>query len=298
MNRILFLTAVACLSLPAVLCAQDDGISIKSTEVSPGLYMLEGAGGFVGGNMGILTGDDGVILIDDGLEAYSALVLGAVSDIAGAPADYVINTHVHGDHVGSNEALHMSGATIVAHDNIRRRLVEDGWDTPDGKVPTKDGALPVITFSDGITFHLNDYTASVFHIKAAHTDGDAAIYFRAQNVMYTGDVMFNHLFPFIDLDSGGTVDGYIAGQKKILSMIDDDTKVIPGHGVLATKADLRLAVEMLTDARRRVKALVDAGRSEEQVVAENPLAIYHDVWNWAFITTERMTRTLFRDLSE
>jgi len=200
--------------------------------------------------------------------------------------------------VGANEALHMSGATIVSHENIRRRLLEDGWPTPDGNVKTADGALPTITFGDTMSFHLNDHNAFVFHIEAAHTDGDGAVAFPEQNVIFTGDVLFNRLFPFIDLDNGGTVDGFLAGQKKILSMIDDDTRVIPGHGDLANKADLQIAIEMLTDARARVKALVDAGKSADEIVAVNPLAGYHDVWNWAFITTERMTRTLVRDLTQ
>lgn len=192
----------------------------------------------------------------------------------------------------------MTGATIVAHDNIRRRLLEDGWPTPDGNVTTPDGALPQITFADSVTFHLNGHTAIVFHIAAAHTDGDGAIWFPDVNVLHTGDVLFNRLFPFIDLDNGGTVDGFLAGQMKMLAMINDDTKVIPGHGSLASKADLQTAIDMLSDAKRRVKALVDAGRTEEQIVADNPLASYHDIWNWGFITTERMTRTLIRDLTQ
>lgn len=278
--------------------AQDEKATINVQEVSPGLYMLEGGSVFIGGNMGLLVGDDGVILIDDGIEPYGTLLLGTIGDITGDPVNFVINTHVHGDHVGSNEALHMSGATIVAHDNIRKRLVEDGWPTPDGNVKTADGALPVITFADSMSFHLNDHLAFVFHIEKAHTDGDGAIFFAAQNVMYSGDVMFNRLFPFIDLDNGGSVDGFLAGQKKILSMINDDTKIIPGHGHLASKADLQVAIDMLTDSRARVKALVDAGKSADEIVAENPLADYHDEWNWGFITTERMTRTLVLDLTE
>jgi len=136
----------------------------------------------------------------------------------------------------------------------------------------------------------------VFHVANAHTDGDSAIHFHEVNVIHAGDAMFNKLFPFIDLDSGGSVSGFIAAQKKILSMANDQTTIVPGHGVLANKADLQAAVDMLIDAQTRVKALVDAGKSKEEILATNPLADYHDIWNWGFITTERMTETLYRSL--
>jgi glyoxylase-like metal-dependent hydrolase (beta-lactamase superfamily II) len=269
-----------------------DTVSVTSAEVAPGFYMFQGTVG----NVGMLTGDDGVFLIDDGIEPVGPALLAAIRDISDGPIEFVINTHVHGDHVGSNEAIHMAGATIVAHDNIRKRLLEVGWPTRDGLVETAPGALPQITFSDNISFYLNGHKAFVFHIENAHTDGDGAVAFPDANIVYTGDLLFNRLFPFIDLDNGGSVDGFIAGQQRILSMIDDETKIIPGHGELGDKDDLQMAVDMLVDARRRVKALVDAGKSEDQIVADNPLAMYHDVWSWRFITTERMTRTLVRDL--
>ena len=157
--------------------------------------------------------------------------------------------------------------------------------------------MPVVTFGDAVTFHVNGQEAYVFHVAAAHTDGDAVIHFRDANVIDAGDLFFNYMFPFIDLDSGGTVDGYIAGQQRIIAMSDGDTRIIPGHGSLADRDDLQVAVDMLVDSRQRVKKLVDAGMSAEEAVAANPLADYHDTWNWGFITTERMTQTLYRDLT-
>ena len=157
--------------------------------------------------------------------------------------------------------------------------------------------IPVVTFADQVTFHVNGHTAHVFHVETAHTDGDSVIHFRDQNVIHTGDLFFNYMFPFIDLDSGGTVDGYIAGQQRIIAMSDESTRIIPGHGPLADRDDLQAAVDMLVDAKKRVKKLVDAGMSADEVVAANPLADYHDTWNWGFITTERMTQTLVRDLT-
>jgi len=286
--RIRILPALCVLSVAFTAIAQEQNISWKSTELAPGLYMLEGQGGFPGGNLGLITGDDGVVLIDDGLEPLVAVTVAAIESLTGDPIDFVINTHAHGDHVGANEVLHGKGATIVAHENLRTRMVKDG---------SNRAALPELTFTDAVTFHLNGHTARVFHVANAHTDGDSVIHFPEVNIIHAGDVMFNHLFPYIDLDGGGSVAGFIAGQKKIIALADDQTKIIPGHGALANKADLQAAVDMLEDAQARVKALVDAGKSQEEVLAENPLADYDDGWSWEFITTERMTETIYRSLT-
>ena len=286
-TRILF--ALCTFSFAVAAGAQEGEISWKSTEVVPGLYMLEGQGGFAGGNITLVTGDDGVVLIDDGLEPLSAITVAAVGSVTGDPVDFVINTHAHGDHVGANEAYLGMGATVISHANLRTQMIKDG---------SGDAALPTLTFNDAVTFHLNGHTAYVFHVAKAHTDGDSVIHFPESNVIHAGDVMFNKLFPFIDIDSGGSVAGYIAGQKKLISMADDETKIIPGHGPLASKADLQAAVDMLEDANERVGTLVADGKSKEDVLAENPLAEYHDVWNWGFITTERMTETLYRSWTE
>ncbi len=291
--RLVVLAVLATLFALPIL-AQDAKISYKSTRVAPGLFMLEGEGGFAGGNIGVSIGEDGVVLIDDGLPPLTDTLLAAVGELAEGPVEFVINTHVHGDHIGGNEALGSRGVTILAHDNVRHRLVTE----PDGDVPTPREALPVLTFADSVTFHLNGRRAFVFHVARAHTDGDAVIHFLDDNVIHTGDVMFNGMFPFIDLDGGGSVDGYIAAQERILALANTQTKIIPGHGPLATKQDLRTAVDMLRDARDRVRKLVDAGQSEEEILTANPLADYHDDWNWGFITTERMTRTLYRALTD
>lgn len=282
------ITAASILFAATLANAQDAPLHFKSTEVVPGIYMLEGDGGFAGGNIGLLVGDERIVLVDDGLEPFTPALIDAVTEVAGRPIDFVINTHIHGDHIGGNAALSAEGATIVAHDNTRSRLIADAEFGP--------GGLPVMTFSDAVTFHVNGHEAFIFHIEAAHTDGDAVIHYRNVNVIQAGDIMFNHLFPFIDLDNGGTVDGYIAGQQRILMMADDETIIIPGHGPLATRADLERDLDVLIDCKARVKALVDQGKSESEVHAANPLAVYHEGWNWDFITTERMTQTLYRDL--
>lgn len=277
------------LALAANVQAQGDNISFKSTELGPGLYMLQGEGGFAGGNLGLLTGEDGIVLIDDGLEPLADKVLAAVGDLAGRPVDFVINTHVHGDHIGGNAKLHRHGARIVAHDNILERMLDSN---------AAEDALPELTFSDEMTFHLNGHRAQVVHIEHAHTDGDSIIHFREANVIHTGDTLFNGMFPFIDLDSGGSLDGFIAAQNRVIELARDDTRIIPGHGPLASRGDVIAARDMLVDAKARIGKLVDDGLSQDEVLAANPLADYHDDWNWNFITTERMTEAIYRALTE
>jgi len=289
MIRPLLLIAALCGSMAAL--AQDFATAVKSTEVVPGIYLIEGADGFAGGNITLLVGEEHVVLIDDGVEPIADALIASVAEIAGRPVDFVINTHVHGDHVGSNAAYADTGAIVFAHDNIRKRLLDD---------PTLSGGpggLPHVTFSDQVTFHVNGTEAFVFHVEHAHTDGDAVIEFRGPNVIHAGDVHFNYLFPYVDLDNGGSVAGFLAAQRRILTMSDDDTIIIPGHGPLASKADLQKAIDVLADCEARVKELVDAGKTEQEILAENPLADYHDTWNWGFITTEKMTQTLYRSLT-
>ena len=288
MNRPLLCAAL--LVGAAAANAQDIATEIATTEAAPGVYMLNGANGF-SSNMGLLVGDERVVLIDDGMAPITADLMATVDELAGRSIDFIVNTHVHGDHVGSNATLAENGAVIFAHKNIRKRLIEAP--DPAGGV----GGLPVVTFADGVNFHVNGQDAHVRHVARAHTDGDALVHLHGSNVIVAGDLHFNYMFPFIDLDSGGSVRGFIAGQRRIIKMSDDDTVIIPGHGDLARKADLQAAVDMLTDAEARVEALVLEGKTEEEVLAANPLADYHDTWNWGFITTERMTSTLYRSLT-
>jgi glyoxylase-like metal-dependent hydrolase (beta-lactamase superfamily II) len=158
-------------------------------------------------------------------------------------------------------------------------------------------ALPILTFADSVTVHLNGREAHVFHVERAHTDGDVVIHFREDNVIHAGDVLFNGLFPFIDIDSGGSVKGYIAAQKRILAMADEQTKIIAGHGPLADREDLEASIDMLEAGYEEIRALVAAGKSREEILHANPLADY-EAWNWRFITTERMIETFIRALTE
>ncbi len=289
MYRLMIATAL--FAGAAAASAQDVATEVSVTEAAPGVYMLGGANGF-SSSMALIVGEEKVVLVDDGMAPITADLVATVDELSGRSIDFVVNTHVHGDHVGSNASLAEDGAVIFAHHNLRKRLVEDPG--PAGGV----GGLPVVTFADGVHFHLNGEEVHVFHVAKAHTDGDAAVHLMGSDVIIAGDLFFNYMFPFIDLDSGGTVGGYIAGIERLIKMADEDTVIIPGHGELASRADLETKVAMLKDARSRVEALVLEGMTADAVVDANPLADYHDTWNWGFITTERMTRTLYRDLTE
>lgn len=294
----ILVTLVSVLAVPTAGAQEQPPITFKSEELAPGIFMLQGQGGFAGGNLGLLTGEEGTVLIDDGLQPLSETTLAAVRAISPDPVDFVINTHVHGDHVGGNVAFSEAGAMIIGHEKLRQRMAEQGWPGPDSPDPAPPGALPQITFDESMTFHLNGHEAFVFHVAAAHTDGDSVISFRDANIVHTGDVFFNGTFPFIDLDSGGSLEGYLKAQEDVLSIAGPLTRIIPGHGPMASKADLQAAHDMLRNARDRVRALVDEGKSVDEVLAANPLGSYHDEWSWEFITTERMTRTIYRALTE
>ena len=269
-----------------------------TVEVVPGIYMLSGVGGFVGGNVGLSIGEDGVILIDDAMPPFLDKMKNAIKSVTDKPVNYLINTHVHADHTGNNAAMGADGAVIVAHENLRLHMLDKGVQTKDGMQPTPKTALPVITFSHAMSFHLNGDDAQVSHAPNAHTNGDAIITFKNANVIHMGDTFFNGLFPYIDINNGGSVDGYIAAQKKILSQSNKQTKIIPGHGPLASMADLRKAVNMLIEAKKLISYQIEKGHSEDDVVKANPLKKYHKKWNWGFITTEKMTRQVYKSLKK
>ena len=292
--------ALVCLLLAPLASAQEAASPFAAVEVAPGIYQIgntnEGfalnqPSDFVGGGVGLLVGDEYIVMIDDALEPTAPALVELAEEIAGRPIDFVINTHVHGDHVGGNAYVTEKGALVVSHEQLRARMKEDP------KLNTGPGALPVITFSDRMTFHVNGEQAIAFHVPRAHTDGDAVIHFTSANVIAAGDLSFRGLFPFIDIDSGGTVAGYMDGMQRLIDMADENTRFLTGHGPVATRADLEQDLAMLNDAKARVKNLLDQGMSEEDILAANPLADYHDQYSWFFITTERMTKTLIRSLT-
>ncbi len=279
---------VAVILLTAPAAAQNDfsKVEIKTTRIADGVYMLEGAGG----NMGLSVGEDGAFLIDDQFAPLNDKILAAIAAVTDKPVEFVLNTHYHGDHTGGNEPLGKAGAHILAHDNVRKRLEQ-------AKDGTPLAALPVITFSDTTTFHWNGQEIYIFHPENAHTDGDAIVHFRNLAVIHMGDALFSGRYPYIDVDGGGSLDGYIASLQNVAAMIDDKVKVIPGHGPLSSKSDIEASIAMLEDVRTRIQAMIDQGLDEDAAVAADPLANLNEKWAWQFITPERMVRSAYKSLT-
>jgi glyoxylase-like metal-dependent hydrolase (beta-lactamase superfamily II) len=215
--------------------------------------------------------------------------LAAVKEIGGETPRFVINTHYHHDHTGGNENLGKMGVTIVSHDNVRKKLANGATIKAFNKVipPAPKAAVPVITFAEEMTFHLNGQTVHVFHSNNAHTDGDAIIHFREANVIHAGDTFFNGFYPFIDVGGGGSVQGVIAAVDKMLALANDDTKIIPGHGPLANKAQLIAYRDMLTIAQGRLSKLKSSGKSAAEAVAEKPLSDLETTWGKGFLPTDK-----------
>jgi cyclase len=289
------LLALCCVATPLTAQQNFDTVQIRTVKVTDGVYMLMGSGG----NIGVSAGPNGVILIDDQFAPLTDKIKAAVAAINRAPIRFLLNTHWHPDHSGGNENLGKGGVVIVAHENVRRRMSAEqfiaAWDWKVAASP--EGALPVVTFTDAVTFYLNGDSISGFHVAPAHTDGDAIVYFRHANVVHMGDIYFQGMYPFIDVSSGGSVDGVIAALDRVLSMTDRNTKIIPGHGPLSSRSELEAYRGMLVTVRDRVRALVRQGKTLAQVQAAKPTAEYDATWGRGFLTSEKFVEILYSDLS-
>jgi glyoxylase-like metal-dependent hydrolase (beta-lactamase superfamily II) len=277
----------------APLAAQE--VEVQIVEVTENIYMLMGRGG----NVGLSVGEDGAFLIDDQYAPMVPRLRAAVARVTLQRVNFLINTHWHGDHTGGNERFDRAGAIIVAHENVRKRLSADQFQEALSRTTPASpaDALPIVTFNDTITFHWNGDEVRVFHVQNAHTDGDSIIHFKNANVFHTGDTFFKNAYPFVDLASDGNFDGVIAVAKQLLEIADDETKIIPGHGTLATKADLETYVEVLTTIRARVVKLIEEGKTEDQVVEANPTKEWDATWGQGFMGPERWTRIIYQSLS-
>jgi glyoxylase-like metal-dependent hydrolase (beta-lactamase superfamily II) len=277
--------------------AQDfDAVEISTTPVAPGLYMMVGRGG----NLAVSTGEDGVFLVDDQYAPLTGKIRAAIATVSDAPIRFVFNTHWHGDHTGGNENLGRAGALIFAHDNVRKRLsAEQFMEALDRPVPrSPEAALPVVTFTDTVTFHLNGDEVHAFHLPPAHTDGDALVHFRRANVIHMGDIYFSSGFPFVDVSSGGSVDGVIAAVDRVLDVADANTKLIPGHGPLSNRVELEKYRGMLVAIRDRVRGALADGQTLDQVLAARPTREFDQVWGKGFIDPERFVRIVYRSLAD
>ncbi len=269
------------LTLTAFPQGRFDNVQIKTVKVSDNVYMLVGSGG----NIGLSIGEDGAFMIDDQFAPLTDKIIAAVRKLTDQPVRFLVNTHWHGDHVGGNESLGKAGAIIVAHENVRESMsVEHFMEAFNRSVPASpEAALPVVTFTDAMTFHWNGDDVHVFHVEPAHTDGDSIIHFRHANVLHMGDTFFNGMYPYIDVSSGGSIDGVIAAADTALKLCNDQTKIIPGHGELAGADDLRAYREVLQAVRDRVRSLVDAGKTRDEVIAAKPSASFDAEWGTGFM---------------
>ena len=289
MRKLMF---VVFLTASAALAQQDlSKVEIKQQKVAGTVYMLQG----FGGNIGVSVGDDGIVIVDDEYAALAPKIIAALNRITDKPIKFIINTHYHGDHTGGNEVFARSG-TIIAQENVRKRLQSGTKFGTRETPPAPKIALPVITFNDRATVHVNGEDIRAIHYPHGHTDGDAVIEFTQSNVIHMGDDFFNGIFPVIDTENGGSARGMLANVESVLRSMRDDAKVIPGHGRLGDKAALRAFADMLRATTDKVSAAMKAGRTLDQMKQEKILAAW-DSWAWQFIPTDRYIEVLYNDLS-
>jgi cyclase len=291
MKRIAPVIAVA-FAVAAAFAQQDfSKVEITATKVAGTVYMLQGAGG----NIGVSVGDDGVVIVDDQFAPLAPKIKAALKGITDKPIRFVLNTHYHGDHTGGNE-IFGADAPIIAQENVRKRLAAGSTAMGRSTPPAPKGALPIITFEDKVSVHLNGEEIRAVHFPSGHTDGDSVIYFTRSNVVHMGDDFFNGTFPFIDVDNGGSVKGMIASVEKVVSQLPADAKVIPGHGPLSDKAGLAAFGAMLRGTSAAVEAAIKAGKTLDQMKADNVLAQW-DSWGKGFVKSDGFVEMLYKDLS-
>ena len=288
--------ALVMASLAVPVWAQQDfsTIEIETVPVADGVYMLVGAGG----NIGLSVGDDGAFVIDDQFAPLSEKILAAIAAVTDADVKFLVNTHFHGDHTGGNEAFGAAGALIVAHENVRARMSTDQFrEIFNQPIPASPaGALPIVTFTDEMTFHWNGDTIRAIHVAPAHTDGDTILYFQNANVIHMGDTFFNGFYPFIDVSSDGDIDGIIAAGYRALAIANEDTAIIPGHGPVSNAAGLAAWLDVLKVTRVSMQSLIDQGLSEDEAVAARPTAEFDEQFGGGFMNPENYNRLLYQSL--
>jgi cyclase len=295
-NKLVLAAAFAAsASLPAFAQQDLSKVEIKTEKLAEGIWMLTGSGG----NIGVSAGADGVFMIDSQYAPLTDKIKAAIATVSDKPVRFLLNTHWHGDHVGGNENLGKTGVVIVAHDNVRKRMTSEQFNKIfDSKTPPSPAAaLPLVTFVDSISFHVNGDDVDAFHVPPAHTDGDAIVYFRKANVLHMGDTFFNVMYPFVDLSTGGSIAGMIGACDRGLSMGDASTKVIPGHGPSGNKADLKAFRDMLVASRDAVAPLVKAGKTLDEVKAAKPTATLDEKWGNGFLKPDVWVSIVYADLS-
>lgn len=293
---LLALVAVPALQGCTETQAQNDdpfaGVEIKAVELAPGVAVLFGQGG----NIGLSYGNDGTVLIDDQFAPLTSKIQTKISDLGATPVEFLINTHWHFDHSGGNENFGKAGSLIMAHDNVRTRMAKGGKVAGNEIAPAGSSALPVVTYGDGVKLYLNGDTVHVKHMPAGHTDGDSIVYWEKANVLHMGDLFFNKVtLPFIDVQSGGNARGMLESAELALAMVNDETQIIPGHGPMATKADLMAYRDMLSSVVGSVERAMAQGKSLAQIQAMTPAAKWDTNPN-AFIKGDAFVEAVYRSL--
>ncbi len=289
---VLILAATGITIATTPLAAQRDfsDVQVEATRVAGGVYMLTGSGG----NIGLSVGEDGPFIVDDQFAGLTDKILAAIATVTEGSVRFVLNTHWHGDHTGGNENLGKAGAMIVAHENVRKRLnPADFQEEMERSQQAPPDALPVVTFTDVVSFYWNGEKIKAFHVEHAHTDGDAIIHFANANVFHMGDTFFNGSFPFIDVASGGNINGLIHAADAVLGMTNSNTQISPGHGPLAKPDDLRNYRDMLITLRDRIRTMVNDGMSIDQIVAADPTGNLPGSWRG---NAERTVRAAAQNL--
>jgi glyoxylase-like metal-dependent hydrolase (beta-lactamase superfamily II) len=291
----LALACAALLGAPAFAQQDFSAVEIQTIPVADGLYMLLGSGG----NIALSVGDDGAFIVDTQYAPLSDKIRAAIRAVGGDDVRFVFNTHFHGDHTGGNENFGKAGATIMAQDNVQTRLSTEQISTLDGSTtpPAPAAAIPVVTYPERLTFHWNGNTVNFFHAPNAHTDGDSIVHYTNLNAFHMGDTFFNGGYPFIDVGAGGSLAGIVAAAREVLGRTNAATKIIPGHGNLATQADLRNYLEIMSTIEQRIQSLIDQGRSEDEVVAADPTSEWDATWGTGFMNAETFTRLAYQSMA-
>lgn len=284
-------------SIQTILTAQRDfsKVEIITEKINDHIYMLKGSGG----NIGVCVGEDGVLMIDSQFAPLSDKIKAAVKKISNQPIQYLVNTHWHGDHTGGNKNFNSRQTLMIAHENVYNRMSKDqlmkAFSRP---VPASaKTARPEITFSEELTLHHNGETIMVFHVDNAHTDGDAMVYFANSNVLHMGDTYFNGRYPYIDLTSGGSIDGLLTAINTAIMITDEDTKVIPGHGNLSNKKELLQYRNVVLTVRDRVRMAIKKGQNLEEIKAAKLNADYDESWGAGFIGPEKIVDIIYTSLT-
>lgn len=291
----LFIAAVILFSFSTAISQTDTGqkINTKLIKVNNKIYMLQGKGG----NIGLSFGSDGVFMIDDQFADHIELIQQEIKSVSDKPVEFLVNTHFHNDHTGANAVMAETGTVIFSHDNVRVRLLEM-IESEKKKVPQE--ILPMVTFSEDMTFYYNGEKILIFHVHNAHTDGDALVYFTNSNVLHTGDVFFNGKYPYIDIENGGSLKGYISALENVMKIINEDTKIIPGHGDIGTYKDVEYSQNMLSMVYKRVAGNYLNKKTEEEIVKMTDITKEYDQkgYGTGFIKTEDFLRMVYKEVAK